>query len=49
MNVNFTVKVISEGRITIPDEIRKLTSVKEGDFVELRILGVHKATGRQGA
>jgi len=32
----FTAKVISRGRITIPDPIRELLKLKEGDFVEIK-------------
>jgi len=32
-----TVKVIKDGRITIPQEIRELESIKEGDFLRITI------------
>jgi len=34
---NATVKVIKDGRITIPQEIRELESIKEGDFLRISI------------
>lgn len=37
----FSAKVISLGRITIPDELRKLWSIKDGDIVELEIVSVN--------
>ena len=35
-------RVVSLGRITIPEELRKLWNLEEGDIIELRILSVHK-------
>ncbi len=32
-----TVKVIKDGRITIPQEIRELENIKEGDFLKVTI------------
>jgi AbrB family looped-hinge helix DNA binding protein len=32
-----TVKVIKDGRITIPQEIRELEGIKEGDFLKITI------------
>ncbi|MGA2884650.1 MAG: hypothetical protein ABSE80_05805 [Halobacteriota archaeon] len=32
-----TVKVIRDGRITIPQEIREVGDIKEGDFVKITI------------
>lgn len=32
-----TVKVIKDGRVTIPQEIRELESIKEGDFLKITI------------
>jgi len=32
-----TVKVIKDGRITIPSDIRELEDIKEGDFVKVTI------------
>ncbi len=32
-----TVKVIKDGRITIPSDIRDLEDIKEGDYVKITI------------
>ena len=32
-----TVKVIKDGRITIPQEIRELENIKEGDYLKVTI------------
>lgn len=32
-----TVKVIKDGRVTIPQEIRELEGIKEGDFLKITI------------
>ena len=32
-----TVKVIKDGRITIPSDIRELEDIKEGDFLKVTI------------
>jgi len=40
--VIFTAKVISLGRITIPDELRSLHDIHEGYFVELELRSVQK-------
>jgi AbrB family looped-hinge helix DNA binding protein len=32
-----TVKVIKDGRITIPQEIRELEKIKEGDYLKVTI------------
>jgi AbrB family looped-hinge helix DNA binding protein len=33
----FIAQVIANGRITIPDTIRELLAIKEGDYVELKV------------
>jgi AbrB family looped-hinge helix DNA binding protein len=33
----FVAQVIANGRVTIPDTIRALLTIKEGDFVELKV------------
>lgn len=37
-----TVKVIQNGRVTIPLEIRELEDIKEGDYVEITIKKLEK-------
>lgn len=32
-----TVKVIKDGRITVPKEIRAIEEIKEGDFLKITI------------
>lgn len=34
----FISKVIADGRVTIPKEMRKIKGIKEGDFVEVQVL-----------
>jgi len=36
------VKVISGGRITIPEEIRELYNIELGDKIEVRITKIYK-------
>lgn len=38
-----TVKVIQNGRVTIPLEIRELEDIKEGDYVEITIEKIERA------
>lgn len=37
-----TVKVIKDGRITIPSDIRELEGIKEGDFLKITIEKIEK-------
>jgi AbrB family looped-hinge helix DNA binding protein len=37
-----TVKVIKDGRITIPQEIRELENIKEGDYLKVSIEKIEK-------
>lgn len=37
-----TVKVIRDGRITIPQEIREVEDIKEGDFIKITIEKITK-------
>ena len=39
-----TVKVIKDGRITIPSDIRELEGIKEGDFLKITIEKIEKTT-----
>lgn len=34
---SFKARVISGGRVTIPDTIRELEDIKDGDFVEVKL------------
>jgi AbrB family looped-hinge helix DNA binding protein len=40
---NATVKVIKDGRITIPQEIRELEGIKEGDFLKISIEKIERS------
>lgn len=40
---NATVKVIKDGRITIPSDIRELEDIKEGDYVKITIEKIEKS------
>jgi AbrB family looped-hinge helix DNA binding protein len=37
-----TVKVIKDGRITIPQEIREIENIKEGDYLKVTIEKIKK-------
>lgn len=37
-----TLKVIQGGRITIPQEVRELENIKEGDYVKITIEKIEK-------
>jgi len=37
-NQNFISKVIADGRITIPKEMRETKDIAEGDFVEVQLV-----------
>jgi len=36
------VKVIKDGRITIPQEIRELQNIHEGDYLKVTILKIER-------
>jgi AbrB family looped-hinge helix DNA binding protein len=38
-----TVKVIKDGRITVPQEIRELENIKEGDFLRITIEKIERS------
>lgn len=40
----FISRVIADGRVTIPMELRKDQGIKEGDFVELQITRIINAS-----
>ena len=37
-----TVKVIKDGRVTIPQEIREVEGINEGDFIKITIEKIEK-------
>jgi AbrB family looped-hinge helix DNA binding protein len=37
-NQSFISKVIADGRVTIPKDMRKKRGIDEGDFVEVRLI-----------
>lgn len=39
---NATVKVIKDGKITIPSEIREAENIKEGDFLKITVEKIEK-------
>lgn len=39
-----TVKVIKDGRITIPSDIRELEGIREGDYLKITIEKIEKQT-----
>jgi bifunctional DNA-binding transcriptional regulator/antitoxin component of YhaV-PrlF toxin-antitoxin module len=41
----FVAKVLSLGRVTIPEQIRRIWKIEEGDLVELQIYGVYMKSG----
>jgi len=44
----FLAKVISSGRITIPEEVREIHKIEEGDIIELQIIKVVKKKKKGG-
>jgi AbrB family looped-hinge helix DNA binding protein len=40
--LKFIAKVISLGRVTIPEEIRQLLNIKDGDLLEVEVSKVKK-------
>jgi len=42
MGNRFVARVISGGRVTIPETIRELLGVKDGDLVEVQIESITK-------
>ncbi len=42
INRTFLARVISGGRVTIPEELRELLGIREGDMIELQILKLIK-------
>lgn len=37
-----TVKIIKDGRITIPSEIREIEGIKEGDYLKITVEKIEK-------
>jgi len=46
---SFLAKTISGGRITIPDELRQIWKIEDGDFVMLEIVSVVKPSVNVGS
>jgi len=40
----FIAEIISGGRITVPEKIRKLLSLVDGDFVEISLTKINRKT-----
>ena len=38
MSKSFITKVIADGRVTIPKEMREKKGINEGDFVEVQLI-----------
>ena len=45
----FTARLATNGRITIPEELRKIWVIEEGDSVEVQILSVVKNAVKEDA
>ena len=41
-----TVRMIADGRVTIPNEIREIEGIKEGDYVKITVEKVRKPVSR---
>jgi len=44
--LKFIARVVSDGRVTIPEQIRKLLGLKEGDFVSCDIETVNSPSSQ---
>jgi len=40
--MEFVAKVIKFGRVTIPQEIRELLGIREGDMVTMEVKKIHR-------
>jgi len=38
----FVAQIIADGRVTIPDSVRQLLGLKEGDFVRIKLEKVNR-------
>ena len=41
-------KVVSDGRVTIPNELREILQINDGDFVECSVTVVKHASAQAG-
>lgn len=41
--MEFTRRIYEGGKLTIPKELRELKDIREGDYVRIAILEVHRA------
>lgn len=48
MTHSATVKVIKDGRITIPSDIRELEDIKEGDYIKITIEKIERPKKETG-
>jgi len=44
--LKFIARVISDGRVTIPEEIRKLLGIRSGDYISCEIENIHSPTAQ---
>ena len=42
ITMEFVAKVIKFGRVTIPQEIRELLGIREGDMVTMEVKKIHR-------
>ena len=45
----FTARLAMNGRITIPEELRKIWVIEEGDSIEVQILSIVKNSAKEVA
>ena len=47
INKQIMQRIVSNGRITIPGEIRDVYDLKDGDMMEILVLGFYQNNGKQ--